>query len=115
VTGLVFCFTGFLIACQARYLLGKNWSLSVQKKEKHELILTGVYKFVRHPIYTGLLLMFFGNAIIVGDWRGLIAVAIVFISFWFKLRKEEKWLMEIFGEEYVEYKRGTKALVPWVI
>jgi protein-S-isoprenylcysteine O-methyltransferase Ste14 len=67
---------------------------------------------VRHPIYTGLLLLFLGNAVMVGDWRGLLAVAIVFASFWRKFRLEEKWLVERFGEPYRLYQSRTKALVP---
>lgn len=113
--GLFFCISGALIACWSRSKLGKNWSLSVQKKEGHELIQDGIYKIVRHPIYTGLLMLFIGNAIIVGDYRGIIAIAIVFISFWFKLLKEEKILIEIFGKRYEEYKTRTKALIPFLL
>ncbi len=115
LTGLFFCAVGVIIACRARYLLGKNWSLSVQKKDEHELITTGIYSLVRHPIYTGLVLMFFGNSLIVGDWRGLIAVAIVLLSFLFKLKKEEKWLTEVFGDRYITYKAHTKMLIPWLL
>lgn len=113
--GLVFCVIGAIIACWSRYLLGKNWSLSIQRKENHELIQNGIYKILRHPIYTGLLLLFIGNALIVGDYRGLIAVIIVFISFWFKLLKEEKLLIETFGNQYIEYKNRTKALIPYLL
>jgi protein-S-isoprenylcysteine O-methyltransferase Ste14 len=113
--GLLISFIGLIIACWSRYLLGKNWSLSVQKKENHELIKSGFYKIVRHPIYTGILLIFIGNTIIVGDYRGFIAVAIVFISFWFKLKKEEKFLTEIFGNEYINYKKETKAILPYIL
>jgi len=84
--GLTICIIGGIIACWSRYALGKNWSLAVQKKEKHELVRTGMYKRVRHPIYTGLLLLFIGNALIVGDYRAILAVVIVFVSFWFKLK-----------------------------
>jgi protein-S-isoprenylcysteine O-methyltransferase Ste14 len=115
IIGLIFCGVGVTIACWSRVQLGKNWSLSVQQKENHELISSGAYKIVRHPIYTGLLLMFFGTSIIVGDWRGLIAVAIITASFWVKLRKEEQWLIEVFGDEYVEYKNRTNALIPWLV
>lgn len=94
---------------------GKNWSLSVQKKENHELIKSGPYSILRHPIYTGILLIFIGNTIIVGDYRGIIAVVIVFISFWFKLKKEEKWLTEIFGEKYLNYAENTKAIIPYLL
>ena len=113
--GLSISILGAIIACTSRYLLGNNWSLSVQKKENHQLIQTGMYKVVRHPIYTGLLLLFTGNAIIVGDYRAIIAVIIVFVSFWFKLKKEEQWLTETFGTEYIEYQKQTKALIPYLL
>jgi protein-S-isoprenylcysteine O-methyltransferase Ste14 len=57
IIGLSICVSGAIIACWSRYLLGANWSLSVQEKESHELIQQGMYKIVRHPIYTGLLLL----------------------------------------------------------
>lgn len=115
VIGLVLAAAGVGLACWSRYLLGRNWSLAVQKKQDHELITAGPYKFVRHPIYTGLLLLFTGNAIIVGDYRAIIAVAIVFGSFRYKLRKEEKWMTEAFGVAYVQYSKRTKALIPGVL
>ena len=114
-TGIAISFSGLLTAVWARYLLGRNWSVSVQQKENHELIQTGAYKLVRHPIYTGLLLMFLGNAFIVSRWRGLLAVVIVLISFLFKLKKEEDWLTEIFGSKYIEYMQKTKSLIPWLV
>lgn len=113
--GLIISSLGLIIACWSRYILGKNWSLSVQKKEEHQLITTGLYQYIRHPIYTGILLIFIGNTIIVGDYRGIIGVLIVFISFWFKLKKEEKWLEDVFGKKYLEYKSNTKALIPLVL
>ncbi len=113
--GLLIAFAGLILACWSRYLLGKNWSLSVQKKENHELIKSGPYSILRHPIYTGILLIFIGNTIIVGDYRGIIAVVIVFFSFWFKLKKEEKWLIEIFGEKYHNYTKTTKAILPFLL
>lgn len=113
--GLSISVTGAIIACTSRYTLGKNWSLSVQEKEDHQLIQNGMYKVVRHPIYTGLLFLFLGNVIIVGDYRGIIAILIVFISFWFKLIKEEKLLFETFGIRYLEYKKRTKALIPYLL
>jgi protein-S-isoprenylcysteine O-methyltransferase Ste14 len=115
IIGLAFCITGAVIACWSRYLLGKNWSLAVQKKEDHELIQSGIYNVVRHPIYSGLLLLFIGHMLIVGDYRGIIAVLIVFISFWFKLKKEERILAQTFGKQYEDYKNRTKALIPYVL
>jgi len=113
--GLGIVWAGVLIACWARYVLGRNWSSVVQLKVDHELIEHGPYRLVRHPIYTGLLVAFFGNAVMVGDWRGLIAVAIVFASFWRKLRLEETWLGEFFGSRYDEYRQRSYALLPGII
>lgn len=113
--GLAISVSGATIACWSRYLLGKNWSLSVQKKENHELITGGIYRIVRHPIYTGFLLLITGNALIVGDYRAIIAIIIVFVSFWIKLKKEETLLTEIFGQQYLNYKQQTKALIPYVL
>lgn len=113
--GLTISVIGAIIACSSRYKLGKNWSLSVQKKENHQLIQDGMYKAIRHPIYTGLLLLFMGNAIIVGDNRAIIAIVIVFVSFWLKLKKEEKLLLKTFGDKYAEYKSRTKALIPYLL
>lgn len=106
---------GFGLACWARVVLGRNWSAMVQLKQDHELIVRGPYGFVRHPIYTGFLLAFFGTALAIGEWRTLVSVAMVAVAFWLKLRLEERWLSELFGESYRNYMRHVKALVPWVI
>ena len=113
--GLSISILGGIVACWARYMLGKNWSLSIQQKENHELIQNGIYKVIRHPIYTGLLLLFIGNAIIVGDNRAIIAIILAFVALWLKLRKEEKLLTEIFGNQYTNYKSHTKALIPFIL
>ncbi|UAY55414.1 methyltransferase family protein [Arachidicoccus terrestris] len=113
--GLSFCIVGGAVVCYARYLLGRNWSVSVAQKKQHELIKSGIYSLIRHPIYTGLLLLFTGNALIVGDYRGILAVVIVFVSLWLKLKKEEHLLTGIFGAEYAGYKANTKAIIPYVL
>ena len=114
-TGLGLAVVGATLAIYSRALLGRNWSATVELKQAHELVTTGPYQFVRHPIYSGLLLLFLGNAIMVGDWRGLLAVAIVFASFWRKLKQEEVWLEEHFGDSYRVYHNRTKAIVPSVL
>ncbi len=113
--GLATAVLGAALSILSRMLLGRNWSATVQVKQEHELVTIGPYRFVRHPIYTGLLLLFLGNAVMVGDWRGLLAVAIVFVSFWRKLRLEEVWLTGYFGEPYRLYQARTKALIPAVL
>jgi len=106
---------GLLFSVWARRVLGKNWSQAVTVKEGHELITSGPYALVRHPIYTGLLLAFIGSAVARGEWRGLLAVALVFGTLWHKLRLEEKWMRHQFGESYEAYSRHVAALVPHVI
>lgn len=110
--GLACCVAGATLAIVSRILLGRNWSATVDLKREHELVTAGPYALIRHPIYTGFLLLFLGNAIMVGDWRGLLAVAIVFASFWRKLRLEERWLGDHFGSTYLDYRARTKALIP---
>ena len=106
---------GLLFSVWARRHLGKNWSQAVTIKEGHELIASGPYGLVRHPIYTGLLLAFVGCAVALGEWRGLLAVALVFVALWRKLRLEEKWMRAQFGESYEAYSQRVAALVPYII
>jgi len=87
----------------------------VQLKQDHELIEAGPYRYVRHPIYSGLLLAFLGTALMIGEWRALLALAIIAASFWRKLQLEERWLGEYFGDAYTDYMRRVKALVPRIL
>jgi protein-S-isoprenylcysteine O-methyltransferase Ste14 len=76
------------------------------------LIVRGPYALVRHPIYTGLILLFAGNAVMVGDWRGVVAVAIVVVSFWRKYLLEERLMTQEFGQSYLDYRKRTWPLFP---
>jgi protein-S-isoprenylcysteine O-methyltransferase Ste14 len=106
---------GLLFSVWARRHLGKNWSQAVTVKESHELIQSGPYALVRHPIYTGLLLGFAGSAIACGEWRGLLAVILVFWALWSKARLEERWMRAQFGKSYEVYSRRVTMLVPYII
>jgi protein-S-isoprenylcysteine O-methyltransferase Ste14 len=114
-SGAAITATGLLFSIWARRHLGTNWSQAVTLKQGHELITSGPYVFVRHPIYTGLLLAFVGTAITRGEWRGVLAVGLVFFALWQKLRLEEKWLLEQFGECYQDYSRRVRAIVPFLL
>ncbi|HWW21005.1 MAG TPA: isoprenylcysteine carboxylmethyltransferase family protein [Steroidobacteraceae bacterium] len=107
--------SGLLFAVWARVHLGSNWSGRVTLKENHELIRTGPYQLVRHPIYTGLLLAILGTALALGEWRGLLATVMMVISFWRKLQLEEALMRQTFGDEYRRYCEHTAALIPYVI
>ena len=104
---------GMLFTVWARVCLGRNWSGVVTIKQGHELIDTGPYALVRHPIYAGLLVAFIGSAAALGEWRGLLAVLIAWAALWRKLRLEEQWMTERFGEQYVAYCQRVPALVPF--
>ncbi|MCB9166394.1 MAG: isoprenylcysteine carboxylmethyltransferase family protein [Flavobacteriales bacterium] len=112
---LAIAVAGGFVACWSRYVLGRNWSLTVQRKQGHQLVQHGPYSIIRHPIYTGLLLLFTGNALIVGDYRAILAVVIVLLSFRLKIRNEETLMAATFGAEYDTYRRRTKALVPFLL
>ncbi|WP_426662049.1 methyltransferase family protein [Rhodanobacter aciditrophus] len=113
--GLLVLLLGLGVACWARVVLGRNWSATVQLKQEHELVVAGPYSRVRHPIYTGILLGLLGTALVFGQWRGLLALALAAAAFWFKLCHEEAWMRERFGTAYVDYMRHTKALIPGLL
>lgn len=113
--GAVVTLMGLLFSAWGRAYLGRNWSGTVTVKENHELITSGPYRFVRHPIYTGLLLAFIGSAFARGDLAGLAAVLLVFVAFRRKLRMEERWMREQFGEAYEAYSQRVPALVPFLL
>ena len=106
---------GLALAIWARIELGGNWSGIVTVKEAHEMVQSGPYRMVRHPIYSGLLLAFLGSALPRGEWRGLLAFAIASITLWRKLTLEERWLAEVFGSQYARYRAASWALIPWVL
>ena len=113
--GAALTFAGVLFSAWARFVLAGNWSGYVQLKHDHELIVDGPYRWVRHPIYTGLILMFLGTALAVGEWRALLAVAIASVAFWRKLRREEALMRTAFGGSYARYAERVPALIPYML
>ncbi len=111
-TGILLTILGVAIAIWARYCLGRFWSARVTLKEGHELIRSGPYRFVRHPIYTGMLLATTGTALVVGEWRGVVAVALVLTAHSRKALREERLLATEFGPDYDSYRRNTGFLFP---
>ena len=103
---------GLAFSVWARVHLGRNWSGTVTVKQDHELVRDGPYRYVRHPIYTGLLIAFIGCAIARDEWRGVLAIAIIYAGFWRKLKLEERWMSEQFGDAYRRYIAEVPALMP---
>src|ERR1700689_3237964 len=113
--GAAVTIAGLLFAVWAREYLGSNWSRSVTIKQGHELIATGPYAMVRHPIYTGILTGFLGMAIAISQVRGFIVFVLIFLAFRIKLRMEEQWMRSQFGEAYATYAHQTAALLPYLL
>jgi protein-S-isoprenylcysteine O-methyltransferase Ste14 len=103
---------GIALAIWARFYIGENWSSAVTIKVGHQLIRTGPYALVRHPIYSGLLLAMIGTALARREPRGLLAFVLLWLGFWIKSRMEEGFMRKTFGPEYEEYSKSTGALLP---
>ena len=113
--GAVVCVFGLAVAIWSRRALAGNWSATVTFKQGQELVQTGPYRFVRHPIYTGILLMILGLVTEVGQLHSWLGFLIQGIGFWIKLKQEESLLLRHFPGEYPAYRARVKALVPFVI
>ncbi len=113
--GIALLVSGLGFSIWARRRLGRNWSGTVTVKQDHELIRTGPYRWVRHPIYTGLLLGFVGSALALDEWRGIAAILLVIVAFLLKIRIEEAWMTETFGDGYRRYRAEVRALIPFIL
>ncbi|HET7024614.1 MAG TPA: isoprenylcysteine carboxylmethyltransferase family protein [Gemmatimonadales bacterium] len=111
----LFTLLGIGFAVWAREHLGRNWSAQVTVKEDHKLIRTGPYALIRHPIYTGLLVATLASALAVGRINALAGFAVLAVSFWFKSRKEERWMEGEFGAAYDDYRKVSGHFLPRVV
>ena len=110
--GIFLTCVGITIAIWARYCLGQYWSARVTLKQGHRLIQVGPYAFVRHPIYMGMLLGVVGTAIVIGEWRGILAIVLMLAAHSRKALREEALLSQEFGEEYASYRQAAGFLFP---
>lgn len=111
-TGLALTVVGLGFALWARFAIGRNWGSLITVQEGHKVIRSGPYAVVRHPIYSGFMLATFGTAIVFGNVGGLVATALVVLSWGYKSRLEERFMIEQFGAEYEQYRHDVKALIP---
>lgn len=112
VLGIATAVAGFALAIWARVHIGRNWSSSVVAKVQHELIRSGPYRWVRHPIYSGLMLALLGTVLVQDQLRGLIALLLVYVGWKIKSRLEERMMVSTFGDQYIAYADSTGALFP---
>lgn len=111
-TGVWLTALGVATSIWARLILGANWSGVVTLKQDHELIRKGPYRWVRHPIYTGILVSFVGTQLIHARLAGCLGFAVVLASFYLKARREEGFLREEFGPGFDEHARSTGMFFP---
>jgi protein-S-isoprenylcysteine O-methyltransferase Ste14 len=103
---------GLLFTFWARFVLGNNWSGTVTIKKDHQLIRRGPYRWIRHPIYTGLLAALAGAVVTQGTPRALLGFALVLWSLYRKARREESFLSQEFGDLFAEHRRSTGMFLP---
>lgn len=112
--GVVICWAGAAFAVWARVTLAGNWSGVVSLKHDHEIVNRGPYGYVRHPIYTGILMMFLGSSLLELNVARALAVVLAFVSFSIKSRQEESLLGTHFPETYPAYAAQTRRLIPYL-
>jgi protein-S-isoprenylcysteine O-methyltransferase Ste14 len=108
-------FAGLAFTVWARIALGRNWSAEVTFKQDHELIESGPYALVRHPIYTGLTCMALGTAIVYGQAFGFVLLLGLCGGLWWKARQEELIMSRHFPDAYADYKARVRTIIPFVL
>lgn len=120
---LVFQVTGLLLIVPMAWLfyrshkdLGSNWSVSLEIREGHNVVNTGVYKRIRHPMYTAIFLWCICQALLLNNYisglSGLWSFGLLYI---FRVKREEEMMMEEFGNEYFDYAKKTKRIIPFIL
>jgi protein-S-isoprenylcysteine O-methyltransferase Ste14 len=111
--GLALWIAGVALAVWARLYIGRNWGMPMSRREEPNLVTTGPYRFIRHPIYTGIILAMIGTALAISLF-GLIVVAVIAAFFAYSASREERFLAEEFPATFPDYKARTKLLIPFV-
>lgn len=112
LVGIALTAAGLALAFWARYHLGRNWSSQITLKEGHTLVCSGPYRYLRHPIYSGILLALAGTALTVDLYRASLGVALAWLALLWKASKEDAWLSHAFGDEFERQRQRTGRLLP---
>jgi protein-S-isoprenylcysteine O-methyltransferase Ste14 len=115
ISGVVCFVIGLWLFYRSHADLGTNWSITLEVREQHRLITQGIYRRIRHPMYSALVLYGVAHALVIPNWvagpSNLVAFAVLFAP---RVRAEERMMLEQFGDEYATYMARTKRLVPGV-
>ncbi len=113
--GTVCLIAGLWVFYRSHADLGTNWSVSLELREGHKLVTSGVYEHIRHPMYTGILLIAVAQALLLPNWlAGPSCLAAFLLMLTFRLGPEERMMRDRFGDAYVSYARRTRRLVPGI-
>jgi protein-S-isoprenylcysteine O-methyltransferase Ste14 len=115
VVSVVLAWAGVLFAIWARVILGRNWSATVTLKQSHDLIQSGPYRWVRHPIYSGMLLSFIGVILFLDRVGGVVGLVIAIAVYYLKARQEETIMAGHFGQAWEQYRSRTRAIIPFIL
>ena len=115
VAGIVIFVFGLWIFRRSHKDLGRNWSVTLEIREKHKLVTRGLYRFIRHPMYASFLLIALAQAFLLPNWvaglSGLVGLAVLFFM---RVNVEERMMADTFGEEYRVYSGKTKRIIPYI-
>ena len=116
VLGVVILCGGLFLFYRSHADLGRNWSISLEIRNEHRLVTTGIYRLIRHPMYSSFFLLAVAQLMLLPNWfagaTGLIGVGLLYA---FRIRQEERMMIERFGAEYRDYMAHTARLIPWLV
>jgi protein-S-isoprenylcysteine O-methyltransferase Ste14 len=111
-TGIIMGTLSLMLYAWSRLTIGRAWSSPLRMQEKHQLVTTGPYAVVRHPIYLSMILFMTGITLVTGNWFLIAFLLISFVDLMVRIPKEERMMIEEFGKEYDEYRLRTGKLLP---
>jgi protein-S-isoprenylcysteine O-methyltransferase Ste14 len=114
--GMALAALGFVIRIHSILTLKKYFIYSVAKVENHKIIETGLYKFIRHPGYLGQLIIFIGISTSISNWLSILAMMIpITLGYFYRIKVEERFMLEHLGEAYLNYQVRTKRIIPMIL
>ncbi len=114
LVGLTSMLLGIIVRRWAKMNLRKNFSPALRIRDDHQLVTNGIYKYIRHPAYSGNFLFWFGTPLLFSSFYGFLVMLLLIPCYLYRIKIEEKMLVGKFGEEYLEYMRHTKKLLPYI-
>ena len=113
--GMALAALGFVIRIHSIHTLNQYFTYSVAKVENHKIIETGLYKFIRHPGYLGQLMIFLGISTSISNWLSILVMLIpVTLGYLYRIKVEERFMVEQLGEAYLNYQERTKRMLPMI-